>query len=48
VMGTAMGADPVRTLLGSAAGLAMLACGLVLEIVGVLWVRRIVAAAERA
>lgn len=44
-MGMAMGADPLRTLLGGAAGLMVLGCGVLLEIVGVLWVRRIVSAA---
>lgn len=47
-MGIAMGADPLLTLLGGTAGLFVLGCGVLLEIAGVLWVRRIIASALRA
>jgi tight adherence protein B len=47
-MGAGMGADPLRTLFGGPVGLAALGSGVLLEIAGVLWVRRIVAAAVAA
>lgn len=46
LLGTAMGADPLRVLLHSPAGLACLAVGGVLEWAGLAWVARLVRAAE--
>ena len=47
-MGSAMGAEPLSTLLGRPAGQLALLIGVSLEAVGVLWTARIVAGAERA
>ncbi|AXK37328.1 hypothetical protein DVA86_14215 [Streptomyces armeniacus] len=46
LLGSAMGADPLRMLLHSAAGLSCLAVGVLLEFAGLAWVARIVRAAE--
>ncbi|MEU3555274.1 type II secretion system F family protein [Streptomyces fragilis] len=46
LLGTAMGADPLRILLHTGAGLACLAVGGVLEAAGVWWASRIVRGAE--
>ncbi|MFI9720719.1 type II secretion system F family protein [Streptomyces sp. NPDC052396] len=45
LMGSALGADPLRVLLHTPAGLGCLALGGLLECAGVLWTRRIVQAA---
>ncbi len=47
-LGAAMGADPLGLLLGTPAGVALLAIGAALEAAGLLWVRRIIVAARRA
>ncbi|MFD7030397.1 type II secretion system F family protein [Streptomyces sp. NPDC059917] len=47
LMGTAMGADPVRVLLHTPLGLGCLAVGGVLEALGLLWCRRLMRAGER-
>lgn len=47
LLGGTMGADPLRVLLHSTAGLACLAVGVLLEIAGLAWVARIVRAVER-
>ncbi|WP_069886070.1 type II secretion system F family protein [Streptomyces luteocolor] len=47
LMGTALGAEPLRVLLHTPPGLACLAAGAVLEGVGVWWALRIVRGAER-
>ena len=41
VMGTALGADPLAWLLGTVAGRAVLALGVLLEVVGAWWAWRI-------
>lgn len=46
LLGTALGAHPLSTLLHTPAGLACLAVGAVLETTGLLWTARIVRAAE--
>ncbi|RSS60725.1 type II secretion system F family protein [Streptomyces sp. WAC06614] len=46
LMGTAMGADPLRVLLHTPLGLACLVVGGLLELLGVLWCLRIVRAGE--
>ncbi|MFF5448916.1 type II secretion system F family protein [Streptomyces sp. NPDC012888] len=46
LMGTALGADPLRVLLHSPLGLGCLLVGGVLEVLGLLWCRRIVRAGE--
>lgn len=48
VLGTAMGADPLGVLLHTTAGWALLAGVLVLELLGIAWVRGIVRSAEGA
>lgn len=48
LLGTAMGADPLRVLLHSGAGLACLTAGAVLEAAGLWWAARIVRRAEAA
>ncbi|WP_307847378.1 type II secretion system F family protein [Streptomyces sp. F63] len=48
LMGTALGADPLRVLLHTPAGLACLVTGAALEFTGLAWTGRIVRAAERA
>ncbi|MER5727398.1 type II secretion system F family protein [Streptomyces sp. NPDC002138] len=47
LMGTAMGADPLRVLLHTPLGLGCLAVGGVLEALGLLWCRRLMRAGER-
>ncbi|MFJ8161662.1 type II secretion system F family protein [Streptomyces sp. NPDC096136] len=47
LMGTALGADPLRVLLHSPVGWGCLAAGGVLEALGLLWCRRIVRTGER-
>ncbi|MFF4578240.1 type II secretion system F family protein [Streptomyces sp. NPDC001373] len=47
LMGTALGADPLRVLLHSPVGWGCLAAGGVLEALGLLWCRRIVRMGER-
>ncbi|MET9697106.1 hypothetical protein ABZY31_09280 [Streptomyces sp. NPDC006529] len=47
LMGTAMGADPLRVLLHTPLGLGCLAAGGVLEALGLLWCRRLMRAGER-
>ena len=47
-LGTALGADPVSWLLGSAPGRIVLAAGLVLEVVGAWWSWRITVSLEAA
>ncbi|MFJ4524511.1 type II secretion system F family protein [Streptomyces sp. NPDC088810] len=46
LLGTAMGADPLRVLLHSGAGLGCLTAGAVLEVAGMWWAVRIVRGAE--
>ena len=46
LLGSAMGADPVRVLLHSPAGLVCLGVGAVLEWAGLTWVARLVRTAE--
>jgi tight adherence protein B len=46
VLGTAMGAHPLRVLLHTSAGLGCLAGGVLLEWAGLLWTARIVRSAE--
>ncbi|WP_347877100.1 type II secretion system F family protein [Streptomyces albus] len=48
LMGSALGADPLRVLLHTPAGLACLLTGAVLEFAGLAWTGRIVRAAEKA
>ncbi|MFJ3922770.1 type II secretion system F family protein [Streptomyces sp. NPDC090022] len=47
LMGTALGADPLRVLLHTPMGLGCLLVGGVLEVLGLVWCRRIVRAGER-
>ncbi|MEV7418714.1 type II secretion system F family protein [Streptomyces sp. NPDC089919] len=47
LLGTGLGADPLRVLLHTPAGFACLAAGAGAEVLGLCWVRRIVGAAER-
>jgi tight adherence protein B len=42
-----MGADPLGFLLGSTFGLAVLMCGLLLALIGVVWVERLADGAEQ-
>jgi tight adherence protein B len=48
ILGTALGADPLHWLLGSAPGRLVLVAGLALEAVGTWWSWRITAALEAA
>lgn len=48
LLGTALGADPLRTLLHTPAGFCCLLAGAVLETVGLFWAARIVRAGEEA
>ncbi len=47
-LGMVMGADPISFLTGSMIGTGCLAVGLVFEVAGILWVRRLAANAEEA
>lgn len=47
VLGSGLGGSPVGWLLGTPAGLAVLAAGVLLEVAGLLWVRRLVRGVER-
>ncbi|MCB5181062.1 type II secretion system F family protein, partial [Streptomyces antimicrobicus] len=47
LMGTALGADPLRVLLHTPLGLGCLVVGGLLEVLGLLWCLRIVRAGER-
>lgn len=46
-LGMSMGADPLGFLLGSTFGLAVLMCGLLLALIGVVWVERLADGAEQ-
>lgn len=47
-LGMVMGADPLGFLTGSMIGMGCLLVGLMFEVVGILWVRRLAARAEEA
>lgn len=47
VLGSGLGGSPVAWLVGTPAGLAVLAAGVLLEVAGLLWVRRLVRGVER-
>lgn len=47
LLGSGLGGSPVAWLLGTPVGWVLLACGVGLEIVGLLWVRRLVAGVEK-